>query len=429
LRILLLGASGFIGSAVGVRLAAEDHEIIAVSRSKPSGAERRITHVRFDIAAAAKPEQWQPLLDNVHAVINCAGTLQDAAGESTRGVHETGIAALVRACEVAGVRRLVHLSAIGVDRERPTAFSQSKWNGDRAIMASTLDWVILRPSVVVGRGAYGGSALLRGLAALPMFPMLPGSGALQLVHLDDLVETIAFFIRPDAPARCTLEIAGPRAWPFADAVALFRCWLRWPPAYRISAPAFLASTLYKSGDLAGLLGWRTPIRSTAQREIRRGAVGDPAEWTRLTGIVPRDIEMWMHREPASVQERWFARLYLLKPLIIAGFGLYWIATGIISFTAGWPHGLALLQQARVGTGFAALVVAAGAAADIVIGCAILYRPWARYGLYAALFLSAAYVVIATVMLPALWSDPLGPLLKIVPIVLLNLAALAILPER
>ncbi len=429
MRILLLGASGFIGSAVGARLAADGHDVRVLSRSKPSCRGPHLTHVRFDIAAARRPEQWQPLLHDVAAVVNCAGTLQDAPGESTRGVHETGIAALVQACEAAGVRRFVHLSAIGVDRETPTPFSQSKWNGDRIIMATRLDWVILRPSVVVGRNAYGGSALLRGLAALPVFPDLPDSGPLQLVHLDDLVETITFFLGPEAPARCAIEIAGPRAWPFADAVALFRRWLGWPRAPRIPVPAGLASTLYRLGDAAGLLGWRTPVRSTAEREIRRGAVGDPSEWTRLTGIVPRDIEAWMQREPASVQERWFACLYLLKPLIILGFGLYWIATGIVSFTAGWAQGLALLRHAGLYSNMGPLTVAAGAAADIAVGCAILYRPWAKYGLYAALALSAVYALIATLMLPGLWADPLGPLLKILPIVLLNLAALAILPER
>ena len=68
-------------------------------------------------------------------------------------------------------------------------------------MARNLDWVILRPSVVVGRQAYGGSALFRGLAALPILPRLAGTGPLQIVQLDDLVRTVLFFLQPDAPSR------------------------------------------------------------------------------------------------------------------------------------------------------------------------------------------------------------------------------------
>jgi uncharacterized protein YbjT (DUF2867 family) len=428
-RVLVLGASGFIGSAVCERLLADGHEVVGLSRSPPRGTHPRMNYVAFDIGAARTPEQWTPVLHGISAVVNCAGTLQDAPGDSVHGVHERGIATLVSACESSGVRRFVQLSAIGVDRGTPTAFSRSKLNGDRAVAASSLDWIILRPSVVIGRSAYGGSALLRGLAALPVLPVLPDSGPLQLVHLDDVVETVALCVRPDAPARQAMDLAGPRQWSFFDAVALFRRWLRWPQAHRVNVPPLLAALLYRLGDAAALLGWRTPMRSTAQLEIRRGAVGEPDRWTRLTGIVPRDIEEWLRREPASAQDRWFARLYMLKPVVILLFGLYWIATGIVSLTAGWPQGLAPLADAGLPARAAVVIVAAGAAADIIIGCAILYRPAAWYGLCAALGLSLVYLAIATAVLPGLWGEPLGPLLKVVPIVLLNLVALAILPER
>ena len=429
MRVLVLGASGFIGSALCSRLAADGHAVLGLNRSPRRDGCKRFVSITFDIARALRPEQWRALLTDVSAVVNCAGTLQDAPGESVRGVHETGIAALVSACEAAGIRRLVHLSAIGVDRATPTPFSQTKLQGDRAVMASSLDWVILRPSVVVGRNAYGGSALLRGLAALPVLPVLPDSGLLQLVHLDDVVETIVYFVTPQAPAHCVLDLAGPRQWEFADAVALFRRWLGWQPARRMNVPPFLAALLYRLGDAASLLGWHTPIRSTAQREIRRGAIGDPTEWTRITGIVPRDVEEWMACEPAPVQEKWFARLYVLKPVIVIVFALYWIATGAVSLTAGWKQGLALLADAGLSANGAAAVVAAGAIADILIGCAILYRRAAQYGLYAALILSIAYAAIGTIMLPGLWADPLGPLLKIFPILLINLVAITILPNR
>jgi len=428
MRVLVLGASGFIGSAVTARLARDGHEVLAASRSRAEPAPANVASLPLDIARASETE-WARALDGIAAVVNCAGTLQDAPGESTRDVHESGVTALVRACEAAGVRRIVHLSAIGIDRETPSAFSRTKLAGDRALMTSALDWVILRPSVVVGRSAYGGSALLRGLAALPILPVLPDAGALQLVHLDDLVDTIVFFISPTAPSRCVLEIAGPRAWPFADAVALFRRWLGFPRARHVPVPRWAAALLYGAGDVAGWLGWRTPVNSTAQAEIRRGTAGDPSEWTRITGIVPRDVEAWMKAEPASVQERWFARLYVLKAPIIAIFGLYWLATGIISLTIGWHAGLALLALAGLARRVAGAIVALGAAADIAIGWAILVRPTARLGLYAALALTIVYAIVATIILPELWADPLGPLLKIFPIVLLNLAALAILPDR
>ncbi|MDE5458493.1 nucleoside-diphosphate sugar epimerase, partial [Bradyrhizobium sp. CSA112] len=83
----------------------------------------------------------------------------------------------------------------------------------------------------------------------------------------------------------------------------------------------------------------------------------------------------------------------------------------------------------LGENFAALTVIAGALADIVIGLTILWRPASRYGLWAALIISLVYVVIGTALVPRLWADPLGPMLKIWPVLILNLVAMAIREDR
>ena len=74
-------------------------------------------------------------------------------------------------------------------------------------------------------------------------------------------------------------------------------------------------------------------------------------------------------------------------------------------------------------------VIAGALADLAVGSAIAFRPTTRYGLYGAIGLTLFYVVAGSILLPRLWLEPLGPLLKIWPILALNLILLAILEER
>jgi uncharacterized protein YbjT (DUF2867 family) len=425
MRILVLGGTGFIGSALVARLAADGHECVTVSRGRGDGAH----HARLDIAAATRPEDWHAALDGVDAVVNAAGAMRDGAGQSPAGVHVKGIAALYTACEARGVRRVVHLSAIGVDHEAPSAFSRTKRQGEAILSARDLDWVILRPSVVIGRAAYGGSALVRGLAALPVLPVLPQTAPIQPVHLDDVVETVVRFLEPGAPRQLALDLAGPRRIAFDDAVRMFRRWLRLRPAVSLAVPRFLAALLFRLGDLAYALGWRTPITTTAQAEMRRGAAGDPEPWQKAAGIAPRDIEAFLRCEPASVQERWFARLYALKPLVFGVFGLFWIATGLISLGPGFEYGMALLREGGLPERFGTMTLVAGALADIVIGCAILYRPLARYGLWAALIISLTYAVIGTILVPRLWADPLGPMLKIWPVLVLNLVAMAIREDR
>ena len=431
MRVLLTGANGFIGSAVAARLVGEGHRVVAVTRSADASA-RRLPAERFvslDIARATRAEDWLPHVAGIDAVVNCAGILQDSPGNSARGVHAEGVAALFAACERAGVCRVVHLSAIGVEREQPTEFSASKLAGDHALMARDLDGVILRPAVVVGRAAYGGSALLRGLAALPLLPVMPGTGPLQIVQLDDLVRTILFFVQPDAPAHVALDIAGPERLAFADVVLAYRRWLGWPEPNRVTLPAWAAAALYRLGDFAGWLGWRPPIRSTARREIVRGAIGDNAEWRRLTGIEPQSLSAALAAEPPSVQERWFAALYLLKPLAFAVFALFWIGTGIISLGPGWDIGKAMMFEGGVEDPLASVTVIAGALADIAIGIAIGFRRTARLGLYAALAISVVYAILGTILVPRLWADPLGPMLKIWPIMAFNLLLLAIHRDR
>ena len=428
MKVLVTGASGLIGAAVCARLMAEGHEVVRVLRHKAAGTFCAGSVVFLDMAKALRPESWTPHLSDVQAVVNCAGVLQDSARESTRGVHAAGAAALFAACERSGVRRVVHFSAIGVDREQPSEFSASKLAGDGALMERELDWIILRPSVVLGRPAFGASALFRGLSAMPVLPVMPGTGRLQVVQLDDVVSTVMFFLQPGSPSRLTLELAGAQALTMSELVSRYRQWFGWKSAKDVNLPAWAASCLYRLGDIAGWLGWRSPMRSNAAREITRGAIGDPEPWTRVTGIRPTSMESALVANPPSVQERWFARLYFVKPAIFVVLPFFWIMTGIISLTTGWRSGVDLLINTPVG-GAAKQAVAAGAFADMLVGASIAWRRTSRLGLWGAIAITLFYAVAGTLLRPGLWNEPLGPLLKILPILILHFVALAVLEER
>lgn len=416
MRIFLTGANGFIGRSLAARLSAEGYAVTPVTR--------RV----IDMQKATVPEAWLPHLTGIDAVINCAGVLQDSPREDTRAVHHRGADALFAACERAGIRRIIHFSAIGIDRTQPSRFSASKLAGDEALMSRDLDWVILRPSVVLGRPVFGASALIRGLAALPVLPSLPNTAKLQAVRLEDVIETVLFFLQPTAPSKLALELAGPDAFTMDELVALHRAWLGWAPARRVELSPRLAGLLYKAGDVAAALGWRPPVRSTAAREMVRGATGDPRPWQELTVLRPQRLAEALTREPATVQEKWFAGLYILKPVMFVVLAAFWLATAIISLTVGYEPGLALLHVAGIFT-LAGPLVVAGALADFVIGSLIAFRRTTRLGLYGALALSGFYIVAGTMLRPDLWAEPLGPFLKIFPIVVLHLVALAILEER
>lgn len=430
MRVLILGATGLIGSAVTARLVTAGHEVIGLTRTRDAMA-RRLPVERWivaDLRDVRGPDDWLPHLEGIDAVVNCAGTLQDSVRDSTSKVHRDAPAALWRACERAGVRRVIHFSAIGVDRGGLTDFSRSKKAGDEVLEESSLDWVILRPSVVVGRQAYGGSALFRALASLPVLPRIADAGPLDIVQLDDVAETVVRLLQPGAASWVALELAGPQRLQFDEVVAAYRSWFGWRPARRIWVPGFVMSLMWRLGDLIAWFGWRPPVRSTARREIVRGAIGDNSAWRAAIGIQPKALGAALAAEPASVQERWFARLYLLKPIAFATFILFWLLTAVISLGPGWTWAVNVMKASPAAP-VAELTVLAGSLADLVVALLILFRRTARLGLIAGLLVTLSYVVSGTLLRPDLWADPLGPMMKVWPILALNLILLAILDER
>jgi uncharacterized protein YbjT (DUF2867 family) len=429
MRVLIIGGTGLIGSAIVAHARSEGYEVVVLARGVPAAfVANGLSWLKADLARLTLPQQWLEHLRGIDAVVNCAGILQDAPGENPRQVHSEAVRALVSACQTVGVRRFIHFSAVGVDREAPSAFSRTKKEGDGWVASSDLDWVILRPSVVLGRAAYGGSAAFRGLAALPVLPMLPETGLLQVVQLEDVIATVMFFLRKEAPSRVSLELVGPERLSLSAVVGLYRQWFGWRPARRLVLSPWAAAILYRLGDIAGWLGWRPPLRSNARLELRRGAIGDPGPWAALTGIRPRRLAQALAAAPASVQERWFALLYFLKPTIIAVIALFWTITGLLSLGPGYANGVDLMQQGGAGR-LSGPSVIAGGLADLAVGIAIFFRRAAKYALWAGMALAVFYALMGTLLLPRLWIEPLGPLLKIWPIVLLMAVALAVLRDR
>jgi uncharacterized protein YbjT (DUF2867 family) len=382
----------------------------------------------MDMSRMSQPEHWQVHLRGVDAVVNCVGVLQQGPHDSPDAVHAAAPAALFKACEQAGIRKVIHFSAIGVERDQPSAFSASKLAGDEALATLDLDWVILRPSVVLGRPAFGASALIRGLAALPILPSMPDTGRLQVVQLDDVISTVMFFLQPDSPNRLAVDLAGPEPMTMNEVVGHYRRWFGWREQMKLNLWGWIAASLYRLGDFAGLFGWRPAMRTNAAKEIGRGAVGDPEPWTALTGIRPTGLAAALSATPATVQEKWFARLYFIKPAIFVVLPFFWIMTGIISLSVGWRSGVDLLDETAVSP-LAEPAVVAGALADMIVGALIAWRRTSWVGIWGAIGISLFYAVAGTILRPDLWSEPLGPLMKIMPILILHFVALAVLEER
>jgi uncharacterized membrane protein len=126
-------------------------------------------------------------------------------------------------------------------------------------------------------------------------------------------------------------------------------------------------------DALSWLGWRSPMRTTAITQLADGINGDPAGWIAATGITPKSLDELLALHPATVQDRWFARLYILKPLAIAVLAAFWITSGLIALGPSRAGAMLIPRLAGASLGVAKGAVLVGAVLDIVLGLAVLVR--------------------------------------------------------
>jgi len=428
MRVLVVGAYGLIGGHVVTRLLQAGHQITGMGRDVATVARQRpdVRWITLDMARAT-PDQWAQALHGADAVVNCAGALQDGARDDLAAVHGAGLERLAQACARAGVRRFVQISASTIDAGTEV-FSASKRAGDAVLAASGLDWIILRPGLVLAHAVYGGSALLRGLAAYPgVIPAVHAGAQVQVVAVEDVAEAVARCLEPDAPLHATLDLVGAERHTLSHLLSRLRGWLGLPAAKVLALPGWAARITAAGADALAWLGWRSPMRSTAMSQLAGGVGGRSGDAERL-GLELQSLDAMLGRWPASVQDRWHARLYFMKPLTLAALSAFWLTSGAIGLIVRDTAALTL-TEAGMGAELAMACVVGGGIADIALGLAVLKRRWAPTALKGMILVTAAYLAGATLWRPDLWADPLGPLVKTIPAAVLALCALAMMDER
>lgn len=427
MRVAVIGAYGLIGSYVTARLLREGWNVVGVGRGTAAAARRQ---PRVEWAAAdlrrMDPARWRPVIEGAAAVVNCAGALQDSPRDDLEATHVKTVADLIQACGEAGVRRFVQISAAGAPNG-VGRFGRTKRAAEQALQASGLDWVILRPVLVIAPAAYGGGALLRGLAAFPgVIPAFRPDSVVQTVAVEDVAEAVVRALDPRAPARVAYDLAAPEPTRLGEVLLALRAWLGLPPARVVAIPPWLARTLGRAADALSALGWRSPMRSATLAQLVAGVrAEDPAE---APAVRLRSLAEVLAQQPSGVQERWFARLYFVKPLALATLAAFWAVSGAIGLLR---HAAAarLLSGAGVSGGLAEALVIGGAVCDLMLAALVCARATAPLALRGMILLTGLYLAGASLWAPGLWSDPLGPLVKTLPAAVLALAALAMMDER
>ena len=212
--VTIFGGSGFVGRYIARRMAKEGWRVrVAVRRPnealfvRPYGAVGQVEPVFCNIRDDASV---RAALLGADAVVNCVGTFDRGGKNNFDAVQATGAGRIARIAAGQGVTNLVQISAIGADVNGASLYSQSKGQGEAAVLAAFPGAVILRPSVIFGTedGFFNRFAGMTRMG--PILPLVGGKTKFQPVHVDDVAQAAVMGVLGTAPAGI-YELGGPEA--------------------------------------------------------------------------------------------------------------------------------------------------------------------------------------------------------------------------
>ena len=421
MRVLVCGATGCIGHAVVHALRARNHQVVDAARSLPEG-ERTM---RVDFMQEKAPHDWARLLAarRIDAVVNCVGILMQGAGQTFERVHARGPGELFKGAALAGVHRVVQVSALGVRDEagaHGVPYLLSKLQADDLLAGLPMESAVLRPSLVYGPGS-ASAALFATLASLPVIAV-PGRGEqpVQPIHVYEVAEAVVQLLErsePLVPGE-VFELGGPRPVTYRQMLAAYRQALGLGVALWLPLPTALMAL---GAACAEWLPQKVFSRDTL-RLLERGNTTAANAAPRLLGRAPTALQEGLAvTPPQPALDLQVALSPAMERLLRLALACMWLATVLV--TLGWPQTsgvLHLLQRCGFSGPAGVAVMLASCGLNLALGVAVLLRPApAVYALQMAAVLG--YTLTAAVNMPELTLDHCGPLVKNLPVLALLLA--------
>lgn len=418
MRILVTGATGFLGAAIVAALRRKGHETVPCvhrrGRARSAGDEAIIVDYMRDLTV----ESWLPRLAGVDVVINAVGILRESARAKFNELHHLAPRALFQACEQGGVKRVIQISALGADADAASRYHRTKRAADEALRAGTLDWTIVQPSVVFGpRGA--SARLFLRLASLPVVPLVGrGDQRLQPVHVDDLVELVVNLAERRLAVRRTVAAVGSEAVTVREMLKIYRESLGLGKAPMLPMPVALMRFVARVGDVIQ----RGSLSTETLEMLLRGNTASAQAMQEILGRPPRSPKDFISPAEAGGM-RLHAVWSWTRPLLLVTLAVMWIAAGAVSWIYAYDLGLILLIHLGFSPGLAEAAFIASCGLNVALGMATLLLP-GKMLWWLQLAVMVFYTAALTWVAPQLWSDPFGALVKNLPLAVILLALIA-----
>ncbi len=221
-RVCVIGGTGFIGSHIVNLLSAQRFHVRVPTRRRERARELILLPTVDVLDANVHDEiDLANLVRGMDAVINLAGVLHDAGG--ARGFAQTHVELarkVIAACHACGVRRYVHMSALGADVSGPSKYQRTKGAGEMLVRESGLDWTIFRPSVVFGSGDNFLNLFASLLAVLPVVFLASPNARFQPVFVEDVAAAFVRCLDDPAAGGKAYDLCGPTVYSLRELVTL-----------------------------------------------------------------------------------------------------------------------------------------------------------------------------------------------------------------
>jgi NADH dehydrogenase len=226
MRIVLLGATGFVGHHVLPALSAAGHDCLALSRYRMAVRDLAvIPRVEVRQADVYDTEALGACLDGADAVVNMVGILNESgrSGKGFRKAHVELTESVIEACRTAGVRRLVQISALNAGKGKSHYLVSKGEAEERIRAASDLESTILQPSVIFGEGDSFFNRFAGLMRMAPVLPLACPGSRLQPVWVGDVAAAVAAVVADPETSGRTLVLVGPRDYSLRELIEFTAC--------------------------------------------------------------------------------------------------------------------------------------------------------------------------------------------------------------